>query len=418
MTRDPHTPAAAGPKSPPRRLPARRRRPRLRSERGVALLMVLVTVAVLTAVVYDFVHQTRVEVRMAENNRDRLQAYYLARSAVNFGRLILHFQGQVDRFTGGMVKLYQLIPVESDLARALTSGEVGEALGLSGLNLGTGSGFGEFAGRFSATIEDEYAKININALDSIPSIAAPVAAHLLTLIGNARYRTLFELPDADGQYSSPAEVVNAIRDWIDANNSQDALNPDALLRDPFSQALVFVPGASGEDSRYDMLKDPYRNKNDPMISVDELYFIRGIGDDFMNEFGDKFTVYSDPSLLVSLNSVNDPVMLLSLLCLQPENQPLCTEQGLPKLLEVIALFFEFRNLMQFSTFMVPDAKTIQEFFASQGPSFNAYFMKNLAPFSDTFTIQATGAVNDTSLSIRAVVKNTAAGQEILYWREM
>jgi general secretion pathway protein K len=396
----------------------RRMRARRRSERGVALLMVLVTVAVLSAVVVDFVYQTRVEVQMAANTRDRLQAYYLARSAANFGRLILHFQGQVDRFTGGMVKLYQLIPIESDLARALTGGEVGEALGLSGVNLGGGSGFGEFDGRFSAVIEDEYAKLNINALDSIPSIAAPVAAHLLTLIGNARYRTLFELPDADGQYSTPAEVVNAIHDWIDANNNQDSLNPDALLRDPFSQALVFMPGASGEDSRYDMLKDPYRNKNDPMLSVDELYFIRGIGDDFMAEFGDKFTVYSDPSLLISLNSVNDPLMLLSLLCLQPENQPLCTEQGLPNLLQVIALFFEFRNLMQFSTFLVPDAKTIQEFFASQGPSFNAYFMKNLAPFSDTFTIQATGEVRDTSLTIRTVVKNTASGQEILYWREM
>ena len=48
--------------------------------------------------------------------------------------------------TGGMLKLYQLIPIESDLAKALTSGEVGEALGMTGSNLGEAKGFGEFDG--------------------------------------------------------------------------------------------------------------------------------------------------------------------------------------------------------------------------------------------------------------------------------
>ena len=81
---------------------------------------IVVTVAVLAAIVVDFAFQTRINVQIAANVRDRLKAYYLARSAMNFSRLILHFQGQVDRFTGGMIKLYQLLPVESDLAKALT----------------------------------------------------------------------------------------------------------------------------------------------------------------------------------------------------------------------------------------------------------------------------------------------------------
>jgi general secretion pathway protein K len=397
---------------------ARVLRARGQDERGMALLMVLVTIAMLAAVVVEFVYQTRIDVHMAANVRDRAKAYYMARSAVNFSRLILYFQGQVDRMTGGTVKLYQLIPIESDLAKALTSGEMNEAFGLGDVNLGEMRGFGEFDGGFSATIEDEYAKININALDSLPSIAAPTAAQILSLIASPRYKEMWEREDAEGQYNTPGETVSAMHDWIDADNVADTFQPEVVALDPFSQPVVFLPGNSAEDSRYDMLKDPYESKNNPMLTVDELHLVRGIGDDFMEEFADKFTVYSDPNLLLNLNSVNDPVTMLSVLCLQPENIPLCTEQGLPQLLEVMALFFEFRNIMQWTTFMVPNNQAIQGFFTSMGPTLNPYFMKNLAPFSDTFTIQAEGRVGDVVVHIKTVVKNTASGQETMYWRVM
>ena len=386
--------------------------------RGMALLMVMVTIAMLTAVVVEFIYQTRVDVQMAANVRDRVKAYYLARSAVNFTRLVLYFQGQVDRMTGGTVKLYQLIPIESDLAKAFTSGELGGAFGLEDSNLGEERGFGEFDGGFSAQIEDEYAKINVNALDSLPSIVAPTAAQVLALIGAPRYREFWEREDAQGQYNTPPDVVAAMHDWIDADNVIDGFQPEVLAVDPFSQPEVFVPGSSSEDAHYDMLDSPYQAKNNPFLTVDELHLVRGVGDDFMEEFGDKFTVYSDPNLLLNLNSVNDPVTMLSVLCLQPENAALCTEQGLPQLLEVLALFFEFRNIMQWTTFTVPNNQAIQGFFSSMGPTFNPYFMKNLAPFSDTFSVKAQGRVGEVVVTIETVLKNTGSGQEIMYWRRM
>ncbi len=389
-----------------------------RDESGVALLMVLVTIAMLTAVVVEFVYQTRIDVQVAANVRDRLKAYYMARSAVNFSRLILFFQGQVDRFTGGTVKLYQLIPIESDLAKALTSGEMDEAFDLGDTNLEDMRGFGDFDGGFSATIEDEYSKININALDSLPSIAAPTAAQILSLIASPRYLDMWEGVDADGQRNTPGEVVSAIHDWVDVDTMTDGFQPEVVALNPFSQPEVFKPTSSAEDSRYDMLKDPYKSKNNPFITVEELHLVRGIGDDFMSEFGNRFTVYSDPNLLLNLNSVNDPVTMLSVLCLQPENLPLCTEQGLPQLLEVLAMFFEFRNIMQWSTLMVPNNNAIKSFFNSMGPTLNPYFMKNLAPFSDTFSIHAEGRVGDVVVNIKTVVKNTVSGQELMYWRVM
>jgi general secretion pathway protein K len=388
----------------------------IRDESGVALIMVLITCAVLSAIVIDFQFRVRISTQMAANSRDRVKAYYLARSAANLARLVLHFQGQVDQATGGMLKLYQIIPIESDLAKALTSGEIGEGFGLEGMNLGDQQGFGEFNGSFYAEIEDEYSKINVNSLDSLTSIASPITAEIFSLIGGYRYEAMFEGPDSDGQYTTPADIIVAMHDWIDADNSTDVLNIEAVIQDPLSQALLFQPGTQMEDSRYDMLDDPYKNKNDPFFTVDELYMIRGIDDDFMQEFGNKFTVYSDSNLLVNLSSVNDPVVMLSLLCMQPENLPLCTEQGLPQLLEVLAMFFDFRSMMQLSTLMVPNTEAIQGFFMSMGPSFSPHFLKNLAPFSDTFSVKAIGEVGEITVTIQTIVKNTAGGQELLYWR--
>src|SRR5207245_1298688 len=48
-------------------------------------------------------------VRLTLNSRDELRAYYLARSAVNLSRLLLHFQKQVDQLGG------QLGPVLSSV---------------------------------------------------------------------------------------------------------------------------------------------------------------------------------------------------------------------------------------------------------------------------------------------------------------
>ncbi len=53
-----------------------------RDQRGVALLMVVAAIAILTAVAVDFSYHSRVEARLAMNARDELRAYYLA----SFGR--------------------------------------------------------------------------------------------------------------------------------------------------------------------------------------------------------------------------------------------------------------------------------------------------------------------------------------------
>lgn len=61
----------------------------LRNQNGMALLLVLVIVALLSALVIEFSFSTLVDLRATETFRDRTKAYYLARGGIEAARIIL-----------------------------------------------------------------------------------------------------------------------------------------------------------------------------------------------------------------------------------------------------------------------------------------------------------------------------------------
>lgn len=82
--------------------------PRARkSERGIAMLLVLVGIAVLALVANEVRYNSIVELRLATNQRDELRAHYLAKSGIAMSRLMLRFQKQLDAIQipnlGGML---------------------------------------------------------------------------------------------------------------------------------------------------------------------------------------------------------------------------------------------------------------------------------------------------------------------------
>src|SRR5436305_2036024 len=67
-----------------------------RLQRGVALLIAIISIAVLTAVAVDFAYNSRVDLQLAANQRDEVRAYYMAKSGIGLSRLLLKFQKQID----------------------------------------------------------------------------------------------------------------------------------------------------------------------------------------------------------------------------------------------------------------------------------------------------------------------------------
>jgi len=75
----------------------KRRRTRAKvSERGIALMLVVISIAILTVVATEFAYNSRVDLQLASNQRDEVRAYYLARSGIGLSRLLLKFQKQID----------------------------------------------------------------------------------------------------------------------------------------------------------------------------------------------------------------------------------------------------------------------------------------------------------------------------------
>ena len=71
-----------------------------RQERGAALLLVLLVVAVVTVLAMELAYDTRISLQIAANARDELRASYQARGAVALSRLVLHFQQRLDQAGG------------------------------------------------------------------------------------------------------------------------------------------------------------------------------------------------------------------------------------------------------------------------------------------------------------------------------
>jgi len=71
-----------------------------RTDRGVALIIVLLVTALLIALIFEFAYGTRISLRAAVNFRNSQRAYYLARSGVNFVGRYLAGNLKTDPATG------------------------------------------------------------------------------------------------------------------------------------------------------------------------------------------------------------------------------------------------------------------------------------------------------------------------------
>ena len=104
---------------------------RLRNERGVALIIVLLVTALLIALIFEFAYGTRVSLRAAQNFRDSQRAYFLARSG--FG-IFLKYKQLRDYFPQGEWVVVPVVSAGDTELRVLWEDEAGK-INISGLRL-------------------------------------------------------------------------------------------------------------------------------------------------------------------------------------------------------------------------------------------------------------------------------------------
>lgn len=196
-----------------------------KANRGMALLVVLAIVALLTSLLTELAFSTLVDLRLTETFRDTTRAYYLARGGITAGRMILqddrnNYDGLEELWSQGVINY----PVHD--------------------------------GFITVRIIDQDGKLGINAL---------VSGNTPDTLMVDRFYRLFVALELD-DLADPAELTANLIDWLDSGNS------------PYTQILTggfAIPVSGAEDVYYQGLSPPYPVKNGRLDTLDELSLIKG-----------------------------------------------------------------------------------------------------------------------------------------------
>lgn len=194
---------------------------------GVALLLALLLVTLLSVIVVEFSYETQVEAALATNDSADLEAYVAAKSAVATGMALL---------AGDLLENEMLAGTDFDSPIDVWAMDVPVQPFNSGV--------------MRCAIDDEYGKLNLNAMIRTDENGEAVENELLV----EALRVFFELRIEE--FDLDENPTDAILDWLD---------PDSEPR-PEGAELDF----------YTALEIPYPCKNGPMDSIKELLMIRGV----------------------------------------------------------------------------------------------------------------------------------------------
>ena len=293
--------------------------------------MVMGAIAILTVLLAEFQDETSAELAAATAQRDGVQAEYMARSALNLSRLLIASEPSMRKAIAPLFMLLKRTPPQlplwefSDRLLGAFNDQDGNAefSQTTGIDVSQGKNLGMPNGRWELAIVDEDSKINMNlgAANEIAHIR--LAKEIMGLISPMQYDALFQQVDRTGQLTDRFQTCQAIIDWADVD--EQAFNCDLRQTTAASSAGI-------EDNFYGTLTKPYRRKNAPYDSLEELHMVRGVNEDFWATFIDPapedpkkrvVTVWGQGA--INVNTANAQTLLAVVCSGAVQTTPICID---------------------------------------------------------------------------------------------
>ena len=431
------------------------------SRSGVALLIAIACLLFLTMAGVEISSTSLSRVRYAANARDEAKAEALAYSGLNFYRLILvtaaGMDSKIKSATGGggpiasmlgpmasMISgdmLWQMVPmINTNLLRMVfvsgdSTPDADDMAELQATELseedrerseaeGTKPGFLSFEGDFLAEVTDESKRINIKNIQGadlagLQQDPAAVQVHALMTGMNScqsiRENRAASIDDDSDNTAwlrdrnlEPWELIGNLADWVDVDQNR-----------------AYLGGT--EDTLYERLDEPYKAKNAPFDTLEEVRLVEGWHrDDVWERFGDNLTVFGDGK--VNVNTAECEVLWA--LVRTASQIPLADTEvdSCLRAVEGARMLVPFNSADQFVQFLQNSGQNQQQSLGAvaQGSNIpqgtcsltvNPTFKDRVTTKTKVFRVTSVGSVGNAQVTIEAVYDFSKSVEgETLYWR--
>ncbi len=262
----------------------------LKDESGIALMMAIFTVTVLTIIATEVMYETNVELIVSSQAVNQLKAHYAAKAGVEISLLRIQIYRKAAALVGSAIPastldpIWQMpfawppiVPKETSL---VDKGEIKKAVKES-----------KMQGQYFATIESEGSKIDINDLDSPSKIMSDSTRQQILEIFQSKMDNDEDF-QAHHRGDDFGQIVDNITDWIDADKvgrgktggDESALYPD--------RGTELIP------------------PNTPFKTLDELHMVAGMTDELFDLLKTRITIYGTKGVNVNY-AKKDVLMSLS-----------------------------------------------------------------------------------------------------------
>ncbi len=218
---------------------------KIQTQRGVALVMVLLIVAMATTIAAFMAQQQGFWQRGMENARDRAQARRIAEAGIDWARAVLADDKSINNFDHGKEMWAMKLP-----AIPVEGGEV------------------------QGTIYDQQGLFNLNNL---------VRNGKVSTVDLARFQRLLTALDL------PQEIGGALVDWMDADSE--------------------VSENGAEDGYYMNLAKPYRCANRPLSAIGELAWVKGFDASIIKRLQPFVSVLPESNTAVNVNFAQAEILM-------------------------------------------------------------------------------------------------------------
>lgn len=269
-------------------------------QRGVALLLAMTAIAILTVFSLEFTYQSRVAVRTSAYVEGEIEAYLHARAAVELAALVI---GSVDivesiinkyaSMLGGQRPNISTSAYACEFVNAFCEGRM-SLMGLDLIDLRGKEGAGLERGSCGCKSDDEDGRVNINRVGSLGEKQATFDT-LYKLL--ERHEGMSAIGELDKEM---AQLALNVIDWADRDNVRTDM-------DPATRRLQQGSGAEGVH----YARNGYKSKDAPFDTTEEVRLVEGMNDALWCKLRNSLTVYNTSKLNVNTAPID---VLKALVC--------------------------------------------------------------------------------------------------------